>query len=114
MILYETKRTKNWSDGWLIKLKEDMRKTAARIGVIVTETLPVDMLNTAFALRDDDVGVCDLNSAIVFARVLRRVIEREAKMRGYNEGRSDKEARMYALTTGPVFKQLLRQINEHS
>jgi hypothetical protein len=112
VILYETKRTKNWSDGWLIKLKEDMRKTGARIGVIVTEALPADMFNTAFALRDDDVGVCDLNSAIVFARVLQRMIEREAEVRGYNEGRNDKEARMYALTTGPVFKQLLRQINE--
>jgi Uncharacterized protein conserved in bacteria (DUF2130) len=81
VILYETKRTKNWSDGWLIKLKEDMRKTGARIGVIVTETLPADMLNTAFALRDDDVGVCDLCSAIVLARVLRRMIEREAEVR---------------------------------
>jgi hypothetical protein len=112
VILYETKRTKNRSEGWLIKLKDDMRKAGAQIGVIVTETLPADMLNMAFALRDDDVAVCDLDSAIVFSRVLRRMIEREAEVRGFNEGRNDKEARMYALTTGPVFKQLLRQINE--
>jgi hypothetical protein len=112
VILYETKRTRNWSDGWLIKLKDDMRKAGARIGVIVTETLPADMLNMAFAMRDDDVAVCDLDSAIVFSRVLRRMIEREAEVRRFNEGRNDKEARMYAFTTGPVFKQLLRQINE--
>ena len=39
-ILWETKRTRNWSDVWLIKLREDQRAAKAEIAVIVTQTLP--------------------------------------------------------------------------
>jgi hypothetical protein len=40
VILYETKRTQNWSDSWIVKLKEDMRSVKAEFGVIITEVLP--------------------------------------------------------------------------
>ncbi len=39
-ILWESKRTKAWSDGWITKLKEDVRRDQAHIGVIVTEVMP--------------------------------------------------------------------------
>src|ERR1041384_3587260 len=39
-ILWESKRTKNWSDGWLVKLRDDQRAAKAEIAVIVTQTLP--------------------------------------------------------------------------
>lgn len=39
LVLYENKRTKNWSDGWITKLKGDMINAKAEIGVIVTEVL---------------------------------------------------------------------------
>ena len=34
-ILWESKRTKNWSDGWLAKLREDQRTAKAEIAVII-------------------------------------------------------------------------------
>ena len=40
MILWESKRTKNWSDGWLPKLREDQRAAKADIAVIVSQSLP--------------------------------------------------------------------------
>jgi hypothetical protein len=39
-ILWEAKRTKNWSDGWLGKLREDQRAVKADIALIVSQTLP--------------------------------------------------------------------------
>lgn len=39
-ILWESKRTKNWSDGWLVKLREDQRAAKAEVAVIVTQALP--------------------------------------------------------------------------
>ena len=39
-ILWETKRTKAWSDGWIQKVKDDQRGAKADIAVIVSETLP--------------------------------------------------------------------------
>jgi hypothetical protein len=39
-ILWESKRTKNWSDGWLSKLRDDQRTAKAEIALIVTNVLP--------------------------------------------------------------------------
>ena len=39
-ILWESKRTKNWSDGWLSKLREDQRQAKAEIAIIVSAILP--------------------------------------------------------------------------
>ena len=42
-ILWESKRTKNWSDGWLPKLREDQRASKAEIAVIVSQVLPKEV-----------------------------------------------------------------------
>jgi hypothetical protein len=39
-ILWESKRTKAWSDGWVSKLKEDVRRDGAHLGAIITEVMP--------------------------------------------------------------------------
>lgn len=39
-ILWETKRTKNWSDGWLPKLRGDQRAAKAELALLVSEVLP--------------------------------------------------------------------------
>jgi len=39
-ILWESKRTKNWSDGWLVKLRDDHRAAKADIAMIVSSALP--------------------------------------------------------------------------
>ena len=39
-ILWETKRTKTWIDGWLAKLRNDQRSAKAEIAVIVSAILP--------------------------------------------------------------------------
>ena len=36
----ESKRTKNWSDGWLAKLRDDQRAAKAEIAVIISQVLP--------------------------------------------------------------------------
>lgn len=39
-ILWESKRTKNWSDGWLPRLRDDQRTAKAEVAVIVSQILP--------------------------------------------------------------------------
>ena len=39
-ILWESKRTKNWSGNWTDKLKQDQRAARADIAVIVTQAMP--------------------------------------------------------------------------
>jgi len=45
MILWESKRTKNWSDGWLTKLRDDQRTAKAEISVLVSQVLPKGVEN---------------------------------------------------------------------
>jgi hypothetical protein len=39
-ILWESKRTKAWSDGWVSKLKEDLRRDGAQLAALVTQAMP--------------------------------------------------------------------------
>ena len=47
-ILWESKRTKNWSDGWLPKLREDQRAAKAEIAVIISQVLPKEVETFGF------------------------------------------------------------------
>jgi site-specific DNA recombinase len=53
-ILWETKRTKAWSDEWLIKNRQDQREVGAQVGVIISTSMPkgvdtFDQLETVFS-----------------------------------------------------------------
>ncbi|MGH8611895.1 MAG: DUF2130 domain-containing protein, partial [Gammaproteobacteria bacterium] len=39
-ILWESKRTKGWSDGWLAKLREDQREAKAEVAILMSAALP--------------------------------------------------------------------------
>jgi hypothetical protein len=68
-ILWESKRTKNWSDLWLPKLREDQRTAKADVALIISSMLPKGV--TSFDLVDG-VWVADVRSAIPVAAVLRQ------------------------------------------
>ncbi len=67
-ILWECKNTRNWSDGWIAKLKQDQRSLHADVAVLVTATLPKGC--TRFALIEG-VLVTDFACAAGLAAVLR-------------------------------------------
>ena len=52
-IVWESKRTRTWSDGWLAKVRDDQREAGAACAVIVTQVLPGDI--RSFGLKE---GVC--------------------------------------------------------
>jgi hypothetical protein len=109
LILYELKRTQNWSDGWVAKLKEDMRNAKAEIGVIVTEVLPKGV--TRFG-QQDGVFVCDVASAIPLAHTLRRMVQELAIARGHQEGAQEKMQLLYTYLTGVEFRQRVSAVIE--
>jgi hypothetical protein len=67
-ILWESKRTKNFSDGWLAKLRDDQRKAGADVALIVTNALPKGVQN--FELMDG-IWVIDARCTIPVAVMLR-------------------------------------------
>lgn len=108
-ILYETKRTKNWSDGWTTKLKEDMRKAGAAIGVIVTDTMPT---NAGSFCQRDTIWITDIQSAIPLAHVLRCILQEVALAQGYRDGAKEKMELLYDYLTGTEFRQRATAIVE--
>ena len=108
-ILYETKRTKNWADGWVPKLKEDMRNAKADMGVIVTETLPEGIKRFGLV---DGVWVTDFVSALPLATSLRWTLHQLAIAKLSQEGAKEKAAILYAYLTGAEFRQRVEGVIE--
>ena len=106
-ILWETKRTKNWSDGWLTKLKEDQRTAKAEIAVLVSHALPASV--ETFELLNG-VWVTHPRSAIPVAMVLRQSLLEIALARGSSEGQQTKMEMVYQYLTGPRFRQRVEAI----
>jgi len=67
-ILWESKRTKNWSDSWLPKLRDDQRTAKADIALIVSQVLPKGV--DGFDLIDG-VWVTEYRCAIQIALAIR-------------------------------------------
>lgn len=108
-ILYETKRTKNWADAWVPKLKEDMRNAKAELGVIVTETLPEGIKRFGLV---DGIWVADFASALPLASSLRWSLHQLAIAKMSQEGAREKSAILYTYLTGAEFRQRVEGVIE--
>jgi hypothetical protein len=108
-ILWESKRTKNWSDGWLPKLREDQRTARAEIAVIVSQVLPKDL--ETFGLVDQ-VWVAHPKVAVPVAVALRQTLVEIAGARQASEGQQTKMEMVYQYLTGPRFRQRVQAIVE--
>lgn len=108
-ILWETKRTKHWSDGWLTKLRDDQRSAKAEIAVIVSHTLPKGM--ETFGLIDQ-VWITDPRSVIPVAVALRHMLVEVASARQASEGQQTKTEMIYQYLTGSRFRQRVQAIVE--
>ncbi|MDN3510592.1 MAG: DUF2130 domain-containing protein [Candidatus Jettenia sp.] len=108
-ILWESKQTKNWSDGWLSKLREDQRTAKAEIAVIVSQTLPKGM--ETFELIDG-VWVTHPRAALPVAVTLRHTLIEVASARQATDGQQTKMEMVYQYLTGPRFRQRIQAIVE--
>ena len=108
-ILWESKRTKNWSDGWLAKLREDQRAAKAEVAVIISQALPKDI--DTFGLVDG-VWVADPKVALPVALSLRQTLIEVASARQAAEGQQTKMEMVYSYLTGPRFRQRVQAIVE--
>lgn len=108
-ILWESKRTKNWSDGWLAKLRDDQRAAKAEIAVMVSQALPKDV--ETFDLIDG-VWVTHPRALMPVAMMLRHSLIEVAMARQASEGQQTKMEMLYEYLTGPRFRQRVQAIVE--
>jgi hypothetical protein len=108
-IIWESKRTKNWSDGWLAKLREDQRAAKAEIAVIVSQSLPKEI--ETFGLVEN-VWVTPPKTVFPLAYTLRHTLIEVASARQASEGQQTKTEMVYQYLTGPRFRHRVEAIVE--
>jgi hypothetical protein len=109
-ILWESKRTKVFSEPWLQKLKDDQRKLTAEIAVLVSEVLPKDCSTFVYM---NDVWVSNPQCAISLAAALRMQLANVAVARSAANGAKQKSEILYEYVVASTqFRQRVEAIAE--
>jgi hypothetical protein len=108
-IIYESKRTKAFTNEWIEKLKLDMRNQQADIAVIVTEVLPKDMDTFGFK---DGVWICRFSDVKALSFLLRDSLLKIHIALVSQENKGDKMHMLYDYLTGTEFRQNIEAVVE--
>ncbi|MBC7764533.1 DUF2130 domain-containing protein [Microbacteriaceae bacterium] len=102
-ILWEIKRTKNWVDGWVPKLKQDMRAARAEIAVIITESMP-KQIEADMGLFQG-IWVAKPGLAIALGSLLRKSLLDVGLQKARTEHQGGKAEALYNFVTSHEFIQ---------
>ncbi|HEU0228765.1 MAG TPA: DUF2130 domain-containing protein [Arachidicoccus soli] len=108
-IIFESKRTKDFNNEWIEKLKKDMRSLNADIAVIVTQTLPKDMERFG---EKDGIYICNFAEVRSVVLLLRNGLLKFAEARQSQENKGDKMVMLYDYLTGHEFGEQWKAISE--
>jgi hypothetical protein len=107
LILWEAKHTKNWSDAWITKLKDDQLAARADIAVLVTDILPRDIDD--FGVKDG-VWVTTPHHAPGLVAALRQTLSEVARAKRAVAGKNEAVEALFNYLTGPEFRQRVEAI----
>lgn len=110
VILWEIKRTKTWSEGWIQKLKTDLRETKANIPVIITESMPKDV--KAEIEFHNGVWIARPSSTIILAALLRKSLLDVAREKAFAKHRDTSADALYTFVTSHEFVQQIEAMVE--
>jgi hypothetical protein len=108
-IVWESKQTRNWSEGWIAKLKGDARAIQADVAVLLSAAMPNGEVD--FCARDG-VYVANPRLALCLATVLRAGIESTHGVRVAVAGKQDKAEYVYDYLGGVEFRDQVAVIVE--
>jgi len=108
-ILWECKRTKSWSDGWLPKLRQDQRHVKADVAIIVSQAVPKHVESFDHV---DGVWIATSRCAVPVATALRYALIENSSVRAATDGQHGKMEQIYSYLTGPLFRQRVQAIVE--
>lgn len=108
-ILWECKNARNWSDGWIAKLKDDQRTLRADVAILVTASLPKGC--TRFTVIDG-VVVTDFACAAAVAGLVRINLLQLAQTRSAVVNKDQKLELLYRYLSGIEFRQRVEGIVE--
>lgn len=110
VILWESKRTKDWHDDWTVKLKDDLRAEGANVPVIVSEILPKEA-QKGMGIKDG-VWVVSFSLVLPLAMLLRRNLLEVAFHKVSAVDRSKKSEQLYEYVISHEFIQQVEAMLE--
>lgn len=108
-IIYESKRTKDFSTDWIDKLKKDMRAIGVDVAVIVTQCYPKGM--DCFGEKDG-VWICSFDEVKAVSYVLRDGIIKLSNLAKSQDNKGDKMHLLYDYLTSSEFSEQWKAIRE--
>ena len=108
-IIFESKRTKDFSSDWIEKLKADMRNKGIDVGVIVSQALPKGINRFG---EKDGIWICSLAEVKPIVQMLRDGIIKISTALKSQENKGDKMHLLYKYLTGTEFASQWQAIRE--
>ncbi len=108
-IVWESKRTKAFTEEWILKLKEDMREAKADISIIVSTVLPV---GAKFFTQKDGVYITSFDCVLQVACILRKSLLDIAQTKALSVGKNEKIESLYRYITSSEFAQKIDSMLE--
>jgi len=107
IILWESKTTKQWSDSWIQKLKDDQVEAKANIAILVTSTLPNGV--SGFT-QMQGVWVMSFQVILPIISAIRYHLIELARTKNALQGQDKKMKFLYEYLSGAQFKNRIENI----
>jgi hypothetical protein len=108
-ILWESKRARNFSNGWIPKLKEDQAAANADIAVLVSAVLPANVTHMELV---DGVWIVSFACVAAAAGSLRQALINVAQARSIDANRNNALTELYDYLTSNEFNRRMRSAVE--
>jgi len=108
-IIFESKRTKDFTQDWIEKLKADMRILGADVAVLVTQAMPKGMEGFG---EKDGIWICTFSEAKALVYVLRELVIKVHNAAKSQENKGDKMTLLYNYFVSAEFSEQWRAIRE--
>lgn len=108
-IIWESKRTRNFEEGWIEKLKGDMREAKADSAILVSTVLPKDV--RVFGQKKG-VYITSFECLVEVASVLRESLITLANMKALTVGKNERIESLYKYITSSEFAQKIESMME--
>ncbi len=103
-IIWESKRTKMWTDSWIAKLKDDQRRIKAEIAVIISQILPNGV---KYFAQKNGVWLGNYDSIVGLGLLLRNTLLELSAVRSAVIGKQGKKEILWNYLTSVEFRQRL-------
>ncbi|MBP8115790.1 MAG: DUF2130 domain-containing protein [Chitinophagaceae bacterium] len=108
-IIFESKRTKDFANDWIEKIKADMRSQGAEVAVIVTQALPKDFDRFG---EKEGVWICSFAEVKPVVQMLRNGIIKLSTALKSQDNKGDKMHLLYDYLTSREFAEQWQAIRE--